>query len=93
MNISQNYYVIEYTNHFEYEGNLYAFRKRELFCITNTPVWIKYNTTARCWVNGKSKMTKTLIESLIINKPIRVDVTSLNWDLQCRLDGVFYLAL
>lgn len=91
MKINPNHYVITYSNHFEYENNLYAFRKQQLFCITNTPIWIKYNTTTRCWVNGKSKMTKTLIESIVITKPIKVDVTDLNWNVQCELDEVFNL--
>ena len=88
-----NKYFITYSNHFEYDNRLFAFRKKELFDITDTPKWIKYNITAKCWIINRKQVFKSTIEKLIINQPIKVDVSSLNWDLQCRFDEVFYLEL
>jgi hypothetical protein len=86
-----NTYFITYSNHFEYDGNLYAFRKKELFCITNTPVHIPFNKVAKCWIINRKQVYQSTIQKLIINKPIKVDVTSLNWNVQCELDEVFNL--
>lgn len=86
-----NTYFIIYTNHFEFNDRLLAFRKKQLFDITDTPKWIKYNEIAKCWIVNRKQLYAKTAQELIINQPIKVDVTSLNWDLQCRLEEVFYL--
>lgn len=90
-NENPNNYYITYSNHFEYENNLYAFRKKELFCITDIPRWIPFNKTAKCWIINRKQIFKATIEKIIIHKPIKVDVSNLNWNVQCELDEVFNL--
>jgi hypothetical protein len=86
-----NKYIITYSNHFEFNGKLLSFRKRQLFDITDAPKWIKYNETAKCWIVNRKQLFLKTAQNLIINKPIKVDVTSLNWNVQCELDEVFNL--
>lgn len=86
-----NTYFITYSNYFEFNDRLLAFRKQQLFDITNTPQWIKYNKVAKCWIVNRRQLYAKTAQELIINQPIKVDISSLNWDLQCRLDEVFHL--
>ena len=86
-------YTITYSNHFKVGDNTFAFRNKELFNITKTPTYISLkqnNGSKGYWIN-REWFSLTKIKSIITNTPITVDVSNLNWDHQCRLDGVFNL--
>jgi hypothetical protein len=87
-----NSYFITYSNHFELENKTFAFRKKQLFDITNIPKLLELNDN-NClgyWINRKwynfSKL-KPLVK--IENKVI--DVSDLQWYDQIKLDHVFNL--
>jgi hypothetical protein len=88
MNID-NPYIITYSNHLFFEGRRLAFRKQELFDITNSPIHIPFKD--KYWIVNRKQLTKLKAKELLINTPITVDISTLNWDLQCHLDGVFNL--
>jgi hypothetical protein len=88
-----NSYFITYSNHFELENKTFAFRKKQLFDITNIPKLLELNDNNNClgyWINRKwysfSKL-KPLVK--IENKVI--DVSDLQWYDQIKLDHVFNL--
>ena len=86
-----NTYKITYSNHFEFNNRLLAFRKQLLFDITDSPRYIALNENAKCWLVNRVQLSKQKAESLIIKKPIIVDVSNLQWYLQCELDACFNL--
>lgn len=86
-----NDYFITYSNHFYFEGLLLAFRKRELFNITKTPIHIPFNESANCWIVNRKQLTKLKYESFIVKEEVKVDVSDLQWYRQIDLDHVFNL--
>jgi hypothetical protein len=51
-----NTYFITYSNYFELDGKTFAFRKKQLFDISNIPVKIELkdnNNCLGCWINRK----------------------------------------
>lgn len=86
-----NNYIITYSNHFEFNGRLLAFRKKHLFDITDLPILINYNNIGNYWLINRLQLTILKAKNLIINKPINVDVSSIQWHLQIQLDEVFNL--
>ena len=89
--IPNNSYIITYSNHFIFEGQILAFRKKELFNITGTPTLIDFNVKANCWIVSRKQLTKSKAQSLIKNEPKQVDVSNLQWYQQINLDEVFNL--
>ena len=88
LTIEQNY-VITYNNHFYFEGKKFAFRKKELFNINQTPTHVARSNQG--WWIGKKLLTPSIAKSLIIDGPVTVDVTNLQWYDQERLNHVFNL--
>ena len=89
----QNFDKITYTNHFKIEERVFAFRKKLLFDITNTPHYlpIKINTGVECyWINRKW-FSLSKIKSFIINDTIEVDISRLQWYTQINLIECFNL--
>lgn len=86
-----NEYKITYSNSFEFEGILLAFRKKELFDISKLPIHIPFNKIANCWLIKRKQLTLSKSQYLITNKQITVDVTNLQWFKQIELDAVFNL--
>jgi hypothetical protein len=69
-----------------------AFRKMELFNITtNIPMLVEYNALANCWIIKRHQLTKSKAKELIIEKPINIDVSDLQWYKQIEIDYVFNL--
>src|ERR1035437_6590766 len=78
-------YIITYTNQLDFAGKLLSFRKKELFDLTNgTPRLIK--GTIQGWYIGKNLLTIAKAKELIIEKPIKIDVSNLQWYLQEQLN-------
>lgn len=86
-----NDYFITYSNHLFFENHTLAFRKKELFNITNTPTLIEFNVNANCWIINRKHLSKSKAKELLIEKPIQVDVSELQWYRQEQLNHVFNL--
>lgn len=86
-------YSIIYSNYFKIENSTFAFRKKELFEITNIPTHKKLIEVSGCkgyWLCGKF-YSLAKIKNLIITKPKEIDVSDLQWYQQINLDHVFNL--
>lgn len=88
-----NTYFIEYSNYFEIENRIFAFRKKELFDITEVPKHLELKNNNNCfgyWINRKW-FSQSRIEAIIIREPKKIDVSQLQWYEQIKLDHVFNL--
>ena len=86
-------YIITYSNHFKIGDKTFAFRKKELFDISNNPMWLQLkdnNGSKGYWIN-RSWYSLTKIKTLILNEDINVNVSNLAWNIQIDLDEVFNL--
>ena len=86
-------YFITYSNYFKIENRVFAFRKKELFDITNIPTHIKLKDNNNCkgyWINRKW-FSLSKLENLIVKEKVVKDVSSLQWYKQINLDYVFNL--
>lgn len=86
-------YIITYSNHFEFNGKILAYRKKILFDIINIPNALfctNNNGSNGYWINRKW-LSESKIKELIKNEPIKVDVSDLQWYLQEQLNNVFNL--
>lgn len=81
-------YIIEYTNSFEFNGRLLAFRKRELFDITETPKHIKF---VGHWNVNRVQLSLKKAQELCKPNKVKKDVTELQWYEQEKLNHVFNL--
>jgi len=81
---------ITYSNHFLFNGRKLAFRNKLLFDITeSTPIYIEFS--GEYWLVKNKKLSKLQAKSLIINDPIIVDLSNLQWYQQIQLDKCFNL--
>lgn len=85
---TENPYIIEYTNSFEFNGRLLAFRKRELFDITETPKHIKF---VGHWNINRVQLSLKKAQELCKPNKVEKDVTELQWYEQEKLNHVFNL--
>lgn len=84
-------YIITYSNWFDFENRVFAFRKKILFDITNTPITLftsNNNGSFGYWINRKW-LSESKIKRLLINEPKQVDVSNLQWYQQEQLNHVF----
>lgn len=91
--ILDNPYIITYSNWFEFNGKILAYRKKILFDISNTPkaLFVSNNNGSHgYWINLKW-LSESKIKELLINEPKQVDVSDLQWYQQINLDEVFNL--
>jgi hypothetical protein len=86
-----NIYKITYSNWFEFEGRILAFRKQQLFDITDSPRHIPFNEIAQAWIINRKQLTKSKAKELIRNESKEVDVSNLQWYIQEQLNHVFNL--
>lgn len=86
-----NKYLIEYSNHFEFNGCLLAFRKQELFNITDVPNHIPFNKIANCWIVNRKQLSKKKAQELVKKEHIIKDLSELQWYQQEQLKHVFNL--
>lgn len=89
--IPNNEYFITYSNSFQFEGQLLAFRKKVLFNITNTPLLIPFNEKANCWLVNRKQLTISKIKEIATPNQVKVDVSYLQWNIQINLDHCFNL--
>jgi len=86
-----NTYFITYSNHFELENKTFAFRKKQLFDITNVPNLLELKDNNNCqgyWINRKW-FTLSKLKPLVRMEERIVDVSELQWYIQLKLDYVF----
>ena len=88
-NLAIDKYIITYSNHFEFNGRILAFRKKILFDITNVPRLIK-EANQGWWIN-RILLSKQKVKELIKHEPIDVDVSALQWFEQVNLEECFNL--
>ncbi len=69
-------YKIIYSNHFEFEGRTLAFRKQELFDITNLPKHIPF---VGHWNVNRKQLSKSKAKELVKMEPKVIDVSDLQW--------------
>jgi len=89
-NLDNTYFII-YSNHLELEGKTFAFRKKQLFDITNVPKLLELKDNNNCqgyWINRKW-FTLSKLKPLVLMEERIVDVSELQWYLQERLNHVF----
>ena len=84
-----NEYFITYSNYLIFENQILAFRKKELFNITNLPIHIDFNIKANCWIINRKHLSKLKASQLLFNEPKQVDVSSLQWYQQINLDILY----
>jgi hypothetical protein len=88
-------YFITYSNHFKFNGETFAFRKKILFNITTTPfvVIVRYRNDGSkgTIVNGEWLSWSKMEELAKGSKEAIVDVSSLQWNIQEQLNHCFNL--
>lgn len=91
--MTKNLDIIIYSNHFELENRFFAFRKKQLFDITNLPKLIELKDNNNClgyWINRKW-FTLSKLKPLVKSEEKIVDVSVLQWYEQIHLQEVFNL--
>ena len=81
-------YIITYSNSFEFNGILLAFRKKELFDITEIPKHIPF---LGHWNINRVQLSISKAKELCKPNEVKKDVTCLQWFEQEKLNGVFNL--
>lgn len=86
---NENPYIITYSNWLEFNGRKLAFRKKELFDITDgIPKHIPF---VGHWNVGRQQLSKLQASKLYKEEPVNVDVSDLQWYRQEMLNHVFNL--
>lgn len=86
-------YTITYSNHFELNNCIFAYRKKILFYITNIPTalfCVNNNGCLGYWINRKW-ISESTIKAMVVIENIEVDVSDLQWYQQEQLNHVFNL--
>jgi hypothetical protein len=86
-----NSYFITYSNYFEIDNKVFAFRKKQLFDITNIPILVNLKDNNNCqghWINRRWYSLSKL-KPLVRNSKRIADVSDLQWYIQIELDCVF----
>lgn len=89
--MDKNPNIIIYSNYLIFENRVLSFRKKQLFDITNLPKLIPINENLNCWLVNRKQLTIKKIKELIKQEEKVVDVSSLQWYEQIKLDAVFNL--
>jgi len=91
--MEENLDIIIYSNYFELENRVFAFRKKQLFDITNLPKLIELKDNNNClgyWINRKW-FTLSKLKPLVKTEEKIIDISSLQWYEQINLKEVFNL--
>jgi len=86
-----NIYKITYSNYLEFEGRILAFRKQQLFDISEQPKHIPFNESAQAWIINRKHLSKSKAKDIVQHKSKEVDVSNLQWYIQEQLNHVFNL--
>jgi hypothetical protein len=88
-------YFITYSNHFKFNGESFAFRKKILFNITTTPFVVivrhRNDGSKGTIVNGEWLSWSKMEELSKGSKEINVDISHLQMYQQCHLEECFNL--
>jgi len=89
------HYTITYSNHFEFNGHILAFRKQLLFDIGGVApnyLPIKENGTSKGWMINRKWLSLLKSKELASTRiPKEADVSDLQWCTQIELDECFNL--
>jgi len=88
-----NIFFITYTNHFCIGNKTFAFRKKQLFDITEIPKLMPLKDNNNClgyWIN-RSWFTLSKLKYIIKIEPITKDLSDLQWYQQIHLNEIFNL--
>lgn len=86
-----NSYFITYSNYFEIDGKTFAFRKKQLFDISDIPKRLELKDNNNClgyWINRKW-FSLSKLKPLVKIEEMIADVSKLQWYDQIKLDYVF----
>lgn len=86
-------YIITYSNWFEFNGKVLAYRKKVLFDISEIPkaLFLSNNNGSHgYWINRKW-LSESKIKELLKNEQKQVYVSHLQWYQQINLNEVFNL--
>ncbi len=88
-------YKITYNYHFKVGNKTFAFRKGNLFDVTDIPSFkpILENNGSKGWWIDRVWYSFSKVEPLVVKEPLIIDVSNLQWYQQCRLDECFNLEL
>ena len=81
-------YTITYSNYFKIGSRTFSFRKKHLFDITNTPVFLEQKNNGGSkgyWIN-RTWFSLTKIKSILVQQPTTVDISGLQWYEQIDLE-------
>ena len=81
-------FTITYSNYFKVGEKTFAFKKKHLFDITNTPKFLEQksnNGSNGYWIN-RVWYSLTKINSMLVKEPVTVDISSLQWFEQVDLE-------
>ena len=84
-------YLITYSNYFEIDGKTFAFRKKQLFDISDIPKLLELKNNNNClgyWINRKW-FSLSKLKTLVKIEEMIVDVSKLQWYDQIKIDYVF----
>ena len=83
--------IITYTNHFYFNNRIFAYRKKLLFDITDTPKALFCISNKGFWGYwiGNEWLNENKIKDYIIKKEIKKDVSHLDQCIQDNLNNVF----
>lgn len=84
----QKPYIITYKYTFEFNNRILAFRKKELFDITDMPKHIKF---VGHWNINRVQLSMVKAKELCKPTEVNKDVTDLQWYQQEQLNHVFNL--
>lgn len=83
-----NTFFITYSNHFRIGNKTFAFRKKQLFDISDTPKLMLLKNNNNClgyWIN-RSWFALSKLKPLVKLEPITKDLSELQWYVQINLD-------
>ena len=83
--------TVTYTNWLEFNGRKLAFKKKLLFDITGVPKLIN-QTMQGYWIKGKL-LSPSKAKELIKNESLTIDLTGLQWYVQCNIQECINLNL
>ena len=86
-------YFITYSNYFKIRDKVFAFRRKQLFDITNIPKLVNLKDNNNClgyWLDSKW-YSLTKLKDLVKSEEVIKDISFLQWYDQIHLDLVFNL--
>ena len=83
--------IVVFSNFMEFEGRKLSFRQKLLFDITGLPKFVPLNVTSNSWIVNRKQLSLKRAKELVVQRPVEVDISSLQWYQQERIKGCFHL--